>query len=91
MPIRVRGIDTPEIKGKCPGEKQLAIRARDFLNNALRSAGSVELVNIERGKYFRLVADVLVDGEPIAPVMIELGLGRAYSGGKRAGWCALAE
>jgi len=35
--IRVNGIDTPEIRGKCPSEKTLAINARDLsglkLNN----------------------------------------------------------
>ena len=28
--VRVRGIDTPEIRGKCPSEKAAAIKARDF-------------------------------------------------------------
>ena len=28
--IRILGIDTPEIKGNCQRERQLAIKARDF-------------------------------------------------------------
>ena len=29
--IRIRGIDTPEIKGKCDNEKALAIEAKNFI------------------------------------------------------------
>lgn len=29
--VRVNGVDTPEIRGKCQAEKDLAIQARDFV------------------------------------------------------------
>ncbi len=34
--VRIRGIDTPEIRGKCEAEKRKAKAARDYLRNLLR-------------------------------------------------------
>ena len=87
IPIRVRGVDTPEIRGQCEAEKMRARKARDFAARLLSKAGRSELRNIERGKYFRLVADVWVDGRNLATALIEAGLGRHYDGGRREGWC----
>ena len=58
MPIRLAGVDTPEIRDKDPIKKQKAIIARDFVRNLLYSAKSITLKNLRRGKYFRMVADV---------------------------------
>ena len=38
IPIRLNGVDTPEIRGKCEYEKDLAIKARDFVRNKLANA-----------------------------------------------------
>lgn len=86
MPIRVRGVDTPEIKGRCPSEREKAIAARDFTRSMLEG-GTVTLSDLERGKYFRIVADVEVGGHNLARELIDAGHGRTYDGGKRAGWC----
>lgn len=85
--IRIRGIDTPEIRGKCPKEKELAVKARDFVNDLLSNASSIQLHNIERGKYFRVIADVLVDGIQLRAAIQESSFGRSYQGGSRRGWC----
>ena len=61
--IRLKGIDTPEIKGKCQKEIDLAIMARDYLRNAINQSSQIELRNIERGKYFRIVGELYIDGE----------------------------
>jgi len=60
--IRVNGVDTPEIRGKCQYEKNLALKARDFVRDKLANAKEIKLTNLQRGKYFRVVASVLVDG-----------------------------
>lgn len=86
-PIRVNAVDTPEIRGKCDAEKQLAKRARDFTRQQLQRATIVELRNIERGKYFRLIADVYIDDVNLAQLLIDNGLGRPYAGDKRQSWC----
>ena len=38
IPVRFRGIDTPEIRGKCQAEKDRAVLARDFLRRLLEGA-----------------------------------------------------
>ncbi|MFD2206652.1 thermonuclease family protein [Kiloniella antarctica] len=85
--IRVNGVDTPEIRGKCQAEKDTAIAARDYVREVLGE--SVILKNVKRGKYAgRVVADVyLEDGRNLTELLIAAGLGRAYDGGKRSGWC----
>ena len=61
MGIRINGIDTPEMRGKCQKEKNLARAAKQFTVTQLRGAEKIELRNMKRGKYFRIVADVYVD------------------------------
>lgn len=84
--VRLDGIDTPEIRGKCQAEKDLAVKARDFVR--VRAGERVQLVNVRNGKYAgRVVADVLVDGHSVALWLVGEGLARPYDGGRRAGWC----
>ena len=80
-------MDAPEIRGKCEPEKVLARNAKQYTVQALRSAKTIELRNIQRGKYFRILADVYVDGVSLADSLIKSGHARAYDGGKRLGWC----
>ena len=85
--IRILGIDTPEIQGKCEQEKLLAIKARDLARDYLNNAKSIDLKNLSRGKYFRLLADVYVDGSNLADALLEKGLAVKYSGKKKSSWC----
>jgi len=87
IPIRILGIDAPEIKGKCDQEKIKARTAKQFAVDKLRSAKTIELRNIQRGKYFRLLADVYVDNKNLADLLIQSGNARPYDGGTRKGWC----
>jgi len=86
--VRVNGVDTPEIRGKCDAEKEKAIEAREYVKGLI--LGEVVLLeNIKHGKYAgRVVAEVILDGgENLADKIISQGLGREYHGGKREGWC----
>ena len=86
--IRVNGIDTPEIKGKCEKEKYDAQQAQQMVADILKDAEQITLKNMERGKYFRIAADVIVDGENLADVLIEAGMPVKYDGGKKTHkWC----
>lgn len=87
MSIRIRGIDTPELKSKCEKEKILARAAKQLTVSLLRSAKVIELKNIKRGKYFRLVADVYVDGVSISGILIDKGLAVEYDGRTKIEWC----
>ena len=85
--IRLNGVDTPEIKGKCQYEKDLALEARDFVRNKLANAKEIKLTKIERGKYFRVVARVLIDGVSLEQELLDHDLAYKYNGGKKSSWC----
>ena len=87
IPIRLNRVDTPEIRGKCKYEKDLAIKARDFVRNKLANAKEIKLNNLQRGKYFRVVANVIVDGVSLEQELLENELAYKYSGGKKSSWC----
>ena len=89
--VRIRGIDTPEIRGKCDYEKERAIQARNvvraLIEQSTKEGREVVLNAPERGKYFRVVADVYIDGLSVGKALVNQGLAREYDGGKRTGWC----
>jgi micrococcal nuclease len=87
IPIRLNGVDTPEIQGKCQYEKDLALKARDFVRNKLANAKEIKLTNLQRGKYFRVVANVLLDGVSLEQDLLENKLAYKYSGGSKSSWC----
>jgi endonuclease YncB( thermonuclease family) len=85
--VRILGIDAPEMRGKCQSEKEAARAAKQYTVEKLRSAEIVELRGIQRGKYFRILADVYVDGDKLGEMLVKAGHARVYAGGKRGGWC----
>lgn len=88
MAIRINGIDTPEMRAKCIKEKNLARRAKQFSVSALRGAKVIELRDMKRGKYFRIVADVFVDSKSLGDMLLKKGFAVPYDGGtKTKDWC----
>jgi endonuclease YncB( thermonuclease family) len=90
--IRVRGIDTPELKGKCASEKAAARKAGAFTRGLVETATAKErpihFSKIDWDKYGgRIDADVAIDGRSLADMLVSAGLARRYDGGKRGGWC----
>lgn len=85
--VRVFGIDTPEMRGKCPAEKEAAQKAKQFTVEKLRSGKKIELRNLRRDKYFRLLAEVYIDNNSLAEMLIKSGLAIPYDGGTKKGWC----
>ena len=49
----------------------------------LKDAEQINLKNMERGKYFRITADVIADGESLGDMLIEAGMAVKYDGGKK--------
>jgi micrococcal nuclease len=84
--IRVRGVDTPEIKGGCGAEIRAAVKARDFVRELLKSANKIVLTNVGKDRYDRVLANVIVDGQDLAQTLINKNLGRKWQG-KRENWC----
>ena len=86
--VRVNGIDTPEIKGNCEKEKYKAQQAKEMVAEILKDAEQITLKNMERGKYFRIAADVLIDGEDLGDMLVEAGVAVRYGGRKKSHkWC----
>jgi micrococcal nuclease len=81
--IRVNGIDTPEIRGKCEKEKYDAQQAKEMVADILKDAKVVTLKNMQRGKYFRIAADVMIDGEDLGELLVEAGMAIRYDGCKK--------
>ena len=43
---------------------------------------------MQRGNYFRVASDVIVDGETVENMLIEAGMAVRYDGGKKSyKWC----
>ena len=85
--VRVKGVDTPEMKGTCEREVRLARRAKQFTVNFLRNAKAIQLRNLTRDKYFRIVADVYGDGKSLSQELIKNDLGYTYHGATKKSWC----
>lgn len=90
--IRLRGVDTPELKAPCASEKQTALRARDYVQS-LTAGKTVTLSEVSKGKYYgRVVASItLEDGRSLAALLMQEGLGKPYGGGRRRNLCASAD
>ena len=87
--IRVAGVDTPELRSKNSCEKSLAKKAKEFVASELSKAKRINLLNISRGKYFRIVADVEYDGKSLTKKLIDMNFGYAYHGAtkRKIDWC----
>lgn len=85
--VRVKGIDTPEIKSKKPCEKAAAKKAKQYTTDFLKS-GKINLYNCQRDKYFRLLCDVKVNEQDLATKLLAEKLAVKYDGGTKKEWCA---
>lgn len=85
IPIRIRGIDTPELHDESAKVKALAVQAKEFSKEKL-GRSQIRIQNLDRDKYFRIVADVYVDGQNLGDALIKNGLAKPYDGGKKPEW-----
>ena len=82
FPVRLRGIDSPEIRTKNEAEKAAAILSRDQLLVKIMHK-IIYLKNIGKEKYGRLLADVFYNDVNISTWMIDNKLAVKYDGGKK--------
>jgi len=89
IPIRLNGIDTPELRTKDRCEKKLSYEAKGFVESQLKTAKSINLKNASRGKYFRIVADIYYDGKNLKNELMKRKYGYEYDGGtkEKIDWC----
>jgi endonuclease YncB( thermonuclease family) len=87
--VRLRGIDTPELKARCSEERRKAEAARQALG-AILAEGSVELSGVGLDKFGgRIDATASTQSTPdISGALLRAGLARSYAGGRRESWCS---
>jgi micrococcal nuclease len=86
--VRLQGVDTPEMNGKCAAEKKLARQAKAFAENWLKQ-NRVQLVNVHYGTYAgRVLATARIkNGNSLSAALLAENLAKPYRG-RRAQWCA---
>ena len=89
LSIRVRGIDTPEMRGDCPSERARAMEARDYVTRLIAANDNQAVIrNLAWDKYGgRIDADVSVGSVNLARDLVSHGYARVYLTGARQGWC----
>ena len=87
--VRLRGIDTPELRARCSEERTKAEAARAKLA-AILAEGGVELRAVGLDKYGgRIDASASTRATPdVSAVILQSGHGRSYNGSRRDSWCA---
>lgn len=86
--VRLRGIDTPELKARCMEERIKAEAARDALR-AILDQGEVGIVRVTLDKFGgRVLADASTHAtRDVAETLLGAGHARRYSGPRRETWC----
>lgn len=88
--VRVKHIDTPELKSSNPCAQAAAIKGKELVNTLLRNATSIDLLSVERDKYFRLLAEARIDNKILLhQVLIDNKLAVPYEGDIKplVDWC----
>ena len=88
--IRVLGIDTPELHGKCVREKAMAKQAKELMTQAFPAGTLVQLLGVKPDKYGgRFNARVLsANGQSWAQLLFDADLAAAYDGqDPKRDWC----
>jgi endonuclease YncB( thermonuclease family) len=90
--VRLLGVDTPELRGACGEERNLATRSRAFTARLADTGAEISLSDIQLGKFAgRVLARVVTaGGVDIGQALIDAGLARPYRGGRRGSWCVRA-
>ena len=81
--VRLYGIDTPESRTRNLDEKARGKMASAFLKEAVEEGKQIVIqtkVKDSRGKYGRVLGDIVVDGKNINQLMVQCHLAVAYHG-----------
>jgi micrococcal nuclease len=93
--VRVRGIDSPELRPKGqagPCETEWGRVAKRLVEAELKNSKKIHLTNLAGyDKYGRILADVEYDGKNLKDVLLRNRLAVPYKGKKKAkvNWCEL--
>jgi endonuclease YncB( thermonuclease family) len=89
VPVRIAHIDAAEIRSSDPCEVKAALKARELVRDLLKNATTINLVNVKRDKYFRILAEVKADTKDLATIILNAKLAYPYEGEakKKFNWC----
>jgi len=87
--VRVYGLDAPELTSKDTCEKEMARHGKKLVERLLKGAKQINLLNIKKDKYFRILADVEIDGQDLGKILLKNNLAYEYYGGTKLkkDWC----
>lgn len=83
---RLYALDTPELRGSGQKEKDLAIKGKNYVDDLLSDAESIEIKPIKKGKYGRMLVLVWVDGKSLNKLLTDKGYAVPYFGDKKISW-----
>lgn len=84
--LRLRGVDTPEVDGRCRQERVLARQATDALRELLFNQQFV-LRRHGTDRFGRTLADIGTNAGDIGAVLMVRGLADRFGDGVRTDWC----
>ena len=94
VPVRVRHIDTAELNARGYCERAMARLAKDRVYHLLSKAKQIDLENVSRGSFFRLLADVIITTDKNTTIslsdhLLKVGYAAPYKGGgkPKTNWC----
>ena len=92
LKIRLLELDTPEIsKPKCDKELNRGLKARDYVNNIIENAKTVEVktdFTLDNNCFKRILAHLIVDGEDVSALLVQNNLGVVWYKGIETDWCS---
>ena len=80
--VRLRGIDSPEMRTKCASEKECALLAKQAMADQVLDQ-LVTLENVSYDKYGRVLANVFANGVNVADALLAQNLAVPYGGGTK--------
>lgn len=86
IPVRVSGIDTPEMNDPDQLNRRVARQAGLFVTQICPAGSLLYIKDSWRGKYFRIGGTVSCNGVDVAKKLIEKGLATPYDGKTKTKW-----
>ena len=80
--VRILGIDTPELKTKNVGEKELGILAKNALSDKILNK-VVKLENVSYEKYGRILCNLFLDNVNVSEWLVSNNHAVVYNGGTK--------
>ena len=89
IPLRLTGVDAPNIKrfANCDREAKLGTEAKVFVEGLVARSKKTEIKFVGMDKYNRILGQVYLDGKNLSDILLEKGLVKPYTGGKKESWC----